>query len=166
MSYFNYLSSIIDGDEYSFLLRALDDEEFLVKVRGDENRLYDILQLRESYDGNVERVSPTVLELLVSLAILCENKIMRGDEDDRTPEWFWMMITNLGLNQYNDIYCSNNINAEYDIKRVINTFVERTYKRNGVGGAFPIPDIKKDMRRTELWYQMNWYMAENFKYEI
>lgn len=164
--YFNYLSSLIEGDEYSILLSILDDTEFIVKVRGDENRLYDVLNLRNLYGGKIERIEPTVLELLISLAVTCENKIMRGDEDNRTPEWFWMICTNLGLDKYNDIYCENNLNSSYEIRRIVEVFNERTYKRNGVGSAFPLPNTKKDMRRVELWYQLNWYMAENFKYEL
>lgn len=37
--------------------------------------------------------------------------------------------------------------------------MEREYERNGEGGLFTVNN-GRDMRTTEIWYQMNYYLSE------
>lgn len=75
---------------------------------------------------------------------------------DRTGQWFWMMITNLGLNRLDD----DNFNeeaAEYFVDR----FLNREYEDNGEGGGLFILDHPyQDLRDVEIWVQANWFLAE------
>ena len=96
----------------------------------------------------------SILEMMLALAIRCEETIMTDDRyGDRTGEWFWNMIVSLGLGTMND--------SRYDrkyINIIIEKFNNRDYKPNGEGGLFTIKNIKKDMRNIEIWYQMCWYL--------
>lgn len=95
-----------------------------------------------------------MLEALVALAQDCENEIMYDpDEGDRTGVWFWEMIENLGLDGLDD-WCFDEDDFEYVVRR----FLDRKYKADGQGGPFVIRGFRGDLRRVELWYQLNFYM--------
>lgn len=91
----------------------------------------------------------SILELLVSLAIRMEDVVMSNDVfGDRTGYWFWLMIDNLGL--------GNMDNSSYDsqfVDKILDKFIERTYKKNGKGGLFVINDKNIDMRNCDIWQQ-------------
>ena len=78
------------------------------------------------------------------------------DIGDRTGQWFWSMIENLGLSDMDD--------AEYDelyVHRIVKRFLDRGYKKNGEGGLFTIHhSAGRDLRNVEIWYQMCWYLDE------
>ena len=167
-AYFQYLCDIIDGSNYYNLLWLLHNREFLVLVDGDYNRTKDALILRDGYVKAGMDKDATILEVLVSLSIRTEHDIMHDDHaGDRTPEWFWMMMSNLGLSgpewtddRWDDI----------KIDKVVDTLIifnERRYNRDGTnGGLFPLRSSRRDLRKVELWYQLNWYLLENYEYEF
>lgn len=77
------------------------------------------------------------------------------DLGDRTSEWFWHMLSNLGLSKMND--------SDFDKERaefIVYRFLNREYEPNGEGGLFVIEDCKDDLRRMEIWYQANMYLRE------
>ena len=132
----------------------------------DSNRAEDGINLRYrfGYENGYEDFmisaclddkSCSVLEMLVALAIRCEEHIMEdSDIGDRTGEWFWIMIENLGLRSMND--------ARFDrayVDETIDIFLNREYKRNGEGGLF-IVDAQRDLRHVEIWYQMCLYLEK------
>lgn len=72
---------------------------------------------------------------------------------DRTSQWFWGMITNLGLGGMSDEW--------FDMWRadiVIGRFLHRQYAPNGRGGLFTVRDRDRDLRTVEIWYQLCWYL--------
>lgn len=168
--YFEWLCSKIIDDEssvkYSKLMSYLYDTIFTPIMDMDENRAEDGKGLR--YRFGIENDIPrniilnsldvdkycSMLEMMVALAIRCEETIMTDEEyGDRTGIWFWNMIVSLGLGAMND----NRFDETYtDI--ILERFMSREYKRNGEGGLFTIDGIKKDMRNVEIWYQMCWYL--------
>lgn len=136
--------------------------EFRYSIPRDKNRAHDGIALRDRFayfngyeDLTNVLVGPcTVLEMILALAIRCEETIMDNPEiGDRTAQWFWGMITNLGLgSMYNDRY-----DKQY-VDFVINRFLDREYASDGTGGLFTVRDCRKDLRKVEIWYQLNWYL--------
>lgn len=148
---------------YRKLLTFLHNTEFIFSVPMDSNRAADGVDLRYrfAYDcGNtadVERYLDgpcSVLEMMVALAIRCEEHIMDDpDIGDRTGQWFWDMIKNLKLHTMSD----SRFNKSLADQRV-RTFLERTYEPDGEGGLFTVPNSRYDLRDVEIWYQMCWYL--------
>ena len=138
--------------------------EFRYTIPRDENRAMDGLELRRrfAHDRNSNYISRcltgpcSVLEMMVALAIRCEEHIM-GDPDfgDRTGNWFWGMIENLELIFMTDA----RFDRRYAEKR-IDIFLDRTYEADGTGGLFTAKHCCEDMRTLEIWYQMCWYLDD------
>lgn len=72
---------------------------------------------------------------------------------DRTSQWFWGMINNLGLNGMTD----RSYDAEY-VERTVDRFLNRDYEPDGRGGLFRIRNCGKDLRKAEIWHQLCWYL--------
>lgn len=183
--YFEWLCKIVGGfDTHYFLLKRLFSREFYYINEKDSNRAYDGVQLRNVYSDqlgywdycmqivNGVRVDAdvgemcTVLEMLVALAIRCEHDIMNNpDKGDRTKLWFWKMLENLDIAKYDN---DNWDQQAYDeVNHKIDILLDRTYKRNGQGGLFPInAKYHKDQRKVEIWYQMNTWLNENYFSEM
>lgn len=161
--YFEWLVDLVRGvspyreNSYRKLLMHLHDIEFTFSIPRDENRAEDGVCLRRRFS---ERYSDyitgpcSVLEMMVALAIRCEESIMDDPNiGDRTSQWFWGMIANLGLNAMNDV--------RYDRRAVndaIETFLNRKYEPDGRGGLFRIRNCDYDLRVVEIWYQLCWYL--------
>lgn len=153
---------------YRKLLYLLHDTDFTYTIPMDSNRAEDGTDLRyrfgyeNAYDGSMiatyldDRLC-SVLEMMVALAIRCEEHIMYDpDIGNRTGQWFWNMIDNLRLGNMDD----GRFDKKY-VKNVIQKFLNRAYKRNGEGGLFTVKHYRKDLRTVEIWYQMCWYLDEN-----
>ena len=72
---------------------------------------------------------------------------------DRTTQWFWGMISNLGLSGMYD--------GNFDLVMVkwnINRFLNREYSPDGKGGLFTVRDCEYDLRDVEIWTQLCWYL--------
>ena len=171
--YFRWLCDLVcknkygRGVSYRKLLRQLHDTEFTYLIPMDQNRAINGTSLRwrfaceecdEEYRENVleELDGPcSVLEMMIALAIECEVAIMDDPAvGDRTGQWFWDMIVNLGLGSMTDYH--------YDISHVrfvIRRFLDREYEPNGRGGLFTIEDCPHDLRDVEIWNQLTWYLG-------
>ena len=170
MSYLDWLAfiAIPDGERresYQNLILALYNEEFYWSVEHDENRADEGEYLRLIFENETgeycDNYSPcSVLEMLVALAIRWENELMYDpDEGDRTSVWFWEMIENLGLDSLD--------NYRFDIDEfsiIMDRFMGRTYDSDGYGGLFYIEDFDYDMRKIELWYQLNYYVKSHYEW--
>lgn len=152
----------IPGDTYDKLLEYLHSVPFYWDVDNDGNRCEDGLQLRQIFmheEGwNTVPISDevcTVLEMFISLALRIENDIMWDGEIDRTSEWFWIMIHNLGFSMHN----------ESNWNDILEIFMRRQYAENGEGGLFPLKNgVSIDQRGVEIWDQMQQYMLENYDF--
>lgn len=151
---------------YSLLLSELHSIEFTWGIANDENRVSDGFNLRYEYmdEQNVPEVfyqqgSPcSVLEMMIGLACRCDREIMRVPGEDRTYIWFWMMIDNLDLMRCSD----DNFSGDY-VRQQIGKWLNRDFKRNGLGSPFPLKNGHcQDQRKQTIWAQMCGYLSENY----
>jgi hypothetical protein len=143
---------------YRKLLTFLHDTEFVYFVPYDENRAAEGIGLRYRFcllhdceDMECYLRGPcSVLEMIIALAIRCEENLMvNPDMGDRTGQWFWGMITNMGLGSMNDV----NFN-EWLVNDVVTRFLNREYEPDGQGGLFTVKGWNRDMRTAEIWHQL------------
>lgn len=143
--------------KYNKLLLYLNDFNFKINIKNDINRVSDAYEMRETFMDselwlaeeipfelrNEDGLWPaSVLEVLVALACRIEDDVM-ADEDkgNRTSEWFWEMISNLGLTKVPE--------SEWD--DILNDFLARKIS------CFEKPDDISNTawNKKELWNQMN-----------
>lgn len=167
--YLKWIFDVVDGWDYSAMLKQLHLVEFYSDVWLDENIVDKVYIFRDKmgadYDGPEGK--PSVLEIFVTLAVECEDKLMHDDaRGNRTAKWFWMILENLGIDRYDDIHYT--ANASEKISDIIDIFLERDYDYCGKSGgcAFPCEKPFYDIREAALWEQMNWYLSENYMDEF
>ena len=178
--YYEWLCNIVCQRRYSRqvsfdkLLRRLHDTPFRYTIPKDQNRASDGEDLRYRFvldkDYNymyylimdILNKPCSVLEMMVALAIHCEEDIMDDPAmGDRTAQWFWGMVTNLGLGSM--------IDDQFDIYLVddiLDRFLDREYSRDGKGGLFRIRDCDEDLRKAEIWHQLCWYLDSITDYSV
>lgn len=168
--YLEWLYDLVCDDTYSNhvlyhkLFNTLLNRKFIWFIPRDENRAIDGLELRDTFQNLYPEIpcmpnasGCSVLEVLIALAKRCENSIASDDEfGDRTGQWFWEMIVNMGLGKYDD--------GQYDdeeVNYIIDLFLNRNYDDHSlIGCAFNVQYPKAPMNQTELWYQMCWHLSE------
>lgn len=166
--YFEWLSNIVCRGRYSNrtsfrkLLMRLHDIKFRYALLQDENRADDGVNMRyhfayehpDIYDAESYLTGPSsVLEVMIALAIRMESIMDDPSIGDRTAQWFWCMVVNLGLGSMSD--------DRFDKRRVdisIERFLDREYEPDGQGGLFTIRNCEYDARNAELWHQALWYL--------
>jgi hypothetical protein len=171
--YFNWLYRMMCEGRYastiSFrkLLTHLHSIEFTYLIPKDANRAEDGIDLRRRYASipeNGERYSNrimraldgpcSVLEMMIALAVRCEETIMDDPAyGDRTRQWFWGMMTSLGLGGMTD-----ELYNRVEVERIVATLLAREYTANGKGGLFTIRHCNHDLREIEIWVQLLWYI--------
>ena len=173
-NYYRWLLDKIHFRQYGSYERVLNylfHTEFYWVVPMDHNRYEGGLALRD--DFAMEQGYPiyfwrgylpnycTVLEMMISLAQDCEDRIM-GDPDfgDRTHVWFWLMMDKVGLDELHD-HCFNRFRAE----QIVTTILDRTFSPDGNGGLFGRLSHPGDMREIEWWYQLNYYLDEYYQFQ-
>lgn len=170
--YFEWLRRFVCGQKkskygsYDKLLIFLHNTEFTWTIDMDSNRASDGRELRRRF-GQEKKLSRetvdnflngpcSVLEMMIALANRCERDIMSDPEaGNRTGQWFWEMVANLGLGQMTD--------GRYDedkTRRVIFHFLTRSYEPDGKGGLFTVHNCRFDLRTVEIWCQAMWYLDE------
>lgn len=174
--YFKWICSIIFPDErirnnYMNVLHVLNNTTFEYILALDENRQKDGIDLHYHFSYackipydiiqiNFDDTKCSILEMMTALAKRCEDDIMSDlEHGDRTSEWFWIMFSNLGLNNYNDM--SWTINSYYEVKNILRKFMFREYNPDGSnGGLFICPNTIYDLRNMQIWDQMGLFMNE------
>lgn len=165
--YFEWIYNMLCGNRYrkpyTFrkLLMYLHSTEFIYFIPMDSNRYEDGINLRYrfAYDTGCACADSyldgpcSVLEMMVALSISCEEIMDEPRIGDRTSQWFWGMVTNLGLGSMFD--------CRFDIQYVSETiyrFLHREYEPDGKGGLFTVKNCEDDLREVEIWYQACWYL--------
>lgn len=150
---------------YIKLFEYLHRVEFTFTIPNDINRARDGVDLRYRFamlndDESIlaELDGPcSVLEMMVALAIRCEETIMDNTcYGNRTGQWFWSMMNTLGISHMSD--------DKFDVELVednVYRFLERRYEPDGEGGLFRIMGCPDDLREREIWVQLCWYL-DNF----
>ena len=167
--YFDWMSGLVNNNTYSDrtsfnkLLMYLHTTEFRYSIPRDRNRAEEGIALRWQFfyehpdlDRDAEeylRGPCSVLEMMIALAIHCEDMMANEYKGDRTSQWFWGMVVSLGLGGMTDDQFDRHF-----VDYTINKFLDRDYEPNGKGGLFTIRNCDRDLREVEIWYQLNWYL--------
>lgn len=166
--YFEWLYNLVCQDRYGEknsyrkLLKHLHDIEFTYIIQKDENRAIDGENLRylfayfHKYPASVETLlngPSSVLEMMIALATRCEDVMDDPSIGDRTGQWFWKMISNLGLGGMYDMLYDREA-----VDKIIDIFLNRKFEPDGSGGLFKIKNCNKDLRKFEIWICALWYL--------
>ena len=166
---FDYIRVGDKCERYSRLLDFLSCWVFNWTIDHDENRAADGLSLRDNFAADhgcdeffwEGRLPPecTVLEMMIALAIRCEDVIFDPEEGTRIHCWFWEMIDSLGFGNMTDRRFSLD-----EADKIVRRFLNREYELDGSGGLFQVKNSHVDMRKCEIWYQMHAWIMENFTF--
>ena len=161
--------SIYVGSEYSKLIQCLWEIPFVWQLPDDRNRAIDGNMLRRVYVQShrvyhQELVFPfsdgcTFLEFLIALSERA-NDIMYEPGIDKTADYFWIIISNMGL----DVCTDESYGLIWDdfyVNEKIGNVLSRGYDFNGIGGLFPLKNPIDDQKNVSIWYQMNAFLNEN-----
>lgn len=157
---------------YINLFKVLHSIPFTYIIKNDVNRAVDGVDLRNRFIDEKRydykyidylRAPCSVLEMMIALAIRCEETIMDDIRyGNRTKQWFWDMLRNLRISWITDdifLKCDENIiKCETDIRHNIDIFLNREYEPDGLGGLFYIRNCPDDLRNVEIWTQLCWYL--------
>lgn len=172
--YFEWIIRLVTEGKYAGrkswrkLFRLLHETEFIYILDMDANRADDGIDLRYRFawerhldarkvDTAFGDRSCSVLEMMAALALRCEEHIMDDPESgNRTGKWFFEMVESLGLEGMDDEHFDKITAADILVR-----FMRREYRADGRGGLFTVDDGIHDMRDTEIWYQMMWYLNED-----
>lgn len=147
---------------YWKLFKILFTHEFVWIIPNDDNRVedgkdlrYEFLRSRGMDPDDIDRdwlfQGCSMLEMLIALA-----KRLAFEMSSTTDEWFWELLVNIDLRQYND---SVHV-PRREVKDTLDRVIFRTYRRNGHGGLFPLRHPNNDQTDVEIWYQLNAYIME------
>lgn len=168
-NYFEWLCRLVCGDRisdsvtYKKLLMRLHNTQFYYSLPKDEDRAGEGMNLRWRFvceNGlssaflNELEGPCSVLEMMIGLAIHCEEHIMDNPSiGNRTGQWFWGMVTNLGIGSMTN----DNFDKRF-VDDAVTRFLDRKYDPDGKGGLFRIRNCKHDLRKIEIFSQLCWYL--------
>ena len=169
--YFNWLYNYVCSGKvnkyitYKKLFALMYDIDFDFYMRRDMNRAIDGMDLRNRFafekgkSDNQYEIDElldnpcSVLEVIIALAIRIEGIMDNPEYGDRTSQWFWGMMSNLGLNLMTD-----DVYDEDEAVKIIYDFMERRYSPDGKGGLFYVKNCELDMTQIEIWEQLCIYI--------
>lgn len=165
--YFEWMYDLVcdgrfaDSITYRRLFELLHNTEFVYFIPHDENRAEDGISMRYHYCVSHECEDLewyldgpcSILEMMIALAIREEHIMSDPDKGDRTAQWFWSMISSLGLSGMTDY----NFDEEF-VNDSVAKFLNREYSPDGKGGLFTIRKWKRDARTAEIWHQLLAYL--------
>lgn len=153
---------------YWSLIEILYKTEFVWLVANDDNRVEDGRDLRQEFinESGIDQpesdwmtIGCSLLEMLISLS---RRLVFEADGDTCVGEWFWHLINNLNLGNFNDVHFRTDQQREY-VNDVLAKVIWRLYRDDGQGGLFPLRDPQEDQRTVELWYQLSSYLLEGHR---
>jgi len=155
------LKEPVEQSGYFELMYQLYRTGFYSIVPNDDNRGLDGIRMRDKYGFPAVDVGCSLLEMLVALSVRCDEDILYSPEHgDRSKEWFWMMLTNIGLNKFRDRSFGDAWKYE-NVEKICLKLLNREYSYDGKGGLFPLKDARKDQTEVEIWYQLATYVLEH-----
>lgn len=152
-AYYEWLLDKIEYQDCCFdtVLETLHATPFRWSVANDDNRAEDGITLRSIFmDEENWSTCPrydepcSCLEMIIALANRMENDIMWDGEKDRTAEWFWIMIRNLGFSE---------TSTPTEIHRIIEGFLDR---------EIFLFHTHLEPEKVEIWYQAQAFLMENY----
>lgn len=151
---------------FSLLLRKLHHTPFFWTIDRDRNRAGDgISMVRKHYPGygrftlDLVKNPCSVLEMLTALSMRMDNEWAGTPGKNRSGEFFWELIQNLKLDDFDDYSFGM---REDQVDLILDDWMNRRIGRNGEGGIFPLDYASRDQRDIEIWSQMMEYITENY----
>ena len=145
-----------EHENYLILMQHLFSTEYTYVFEMDGNRAMAGLNLRTLfsqetgvYADDVHSGPCSVLEMLIALA-----DAIAFDTSENTADWFWQLIDNLGLSEFDDEHFDL-----HEVNHILEKWMNRQYDSSGFGSLFPIRHFDKDMRSMEVWDQKNAYLT-------
>lgn len=184
-TYFQWLCDLVHcekhGKSYYKLLKIMWETLFIVKNKYDINRANDGSELKSDYIWDlyaqnesenitihIDLISNcSILEMIIGISKRMAFELANNSDDELYfYHYFWEILDNLGLSWFDDDKMKlNPTQNEYRIEEILKNLNERRYKRNGVGGMFPLKWPSKNQKRVEIWYQMQEYINEKYRIE-
>lgn len=152
------------GRSYKQLLLYLHSRQFTWTLDFDANRAEDGKYLRykfldeTGYLGEIKGAC-SVLEMAIALSDRINEDLFLPDPSANGAKFFWMMMENCGLDELTDDYFDEKM-----AENIVDIVLKRQYSSSGLGGFFPLKHPKEDQKCTELWYQMQKYIQENYSF--
>ncbi len=160
--YYIWLKSLVDDCRHDKLLLYLYKQPYRWQFELDSNRAAGGLNLRNkfAYESGVDPQDVgdgpcSILEMLIAL-----NDRMTEFVCSDIYEWFWALIHNLKLDQFDDQHFDEN-----GINKILNVWLDRKYDANGNGSLFPVELYLGDVRALDTWGQMNVWISEKFPHD-
>ena len=174
--YVYYLYRIVQngGENHRKLCVELFKNRFFITrsaPKRDIDREKDGLELRkeqfyELYEAQ-STIPCTMLEMIIGISKRMSEQLMDEDGEDKTAQYFWEIIGNLGLDCWDDDNFGWETGlAQKKIEKTCEILCKRQYNPDGTGGGmFPMPGVFGiNQKKMEIWYQMQDYI--NWKYRI
>lgn len=168
--YYQWLKDVVYSDEsdsHEVLLGYMNAIPYTYTVDGDSNREGDGLYLRnifydehEECEGLLEHYPCSLFEMLVGFANRMAEDVV-ADFNRSASDWFWEFMNNLGADYFSDDILETE-EGQKDLCRLIDGFVDRTYKDSKSGNIFVFEREPAGLKRIELWYQMQFYIEERY----
>lgn len=175
--YVYYLYRIVQngGENHRKLCVELFKNRFFITrsaPKRDVDREKDGLELRnewsnDSLDGEFHIIPCTMLEMIIGISKRMSEQLMDEDGEDKTAQYFWEIIGNLGLDCWDDDNFGWETGlAQKKIAKTCEILCKRQYNSDGTGGGmFPMPGLLGvNQKKMEIWYQMQEYI--NLMYGI
>lgn len=134
--------------EYTGVLSALYEKEFIYMNDMDKNLSLDANITRWNYSGVIDSRQSNCLEVIYILAV----KLNRMCYTLRISDWIDIMLGNLGLLKFPD-----NTYSPERVASIIETWLCRGYRPDGLGSLFYLKD-STDMNYMNIWLQANRYL--------
>ena len=185
-AYFLWLCSRtgMNGDEPNLKRRTADHTYFMLALKLHSTYFFSLVPHDENLEAHgknlrgwfsligsafkdysiIDKPRATVLEVLAALAERIDMALFRApDMEDQSQRWFWLMLHNLGI----DEFCDENWTVESDILvgNALNIWLNRAYGDDGKGSLFPKNSenyLGKEYQKIEIWDQMQNFFRENW----
>lgn len=147
--YKNWLFRQYDlSSQYTGVLSALYETEFVAKTVMDRNLGLDANIARWNYSGVIDHNRSNCLEVIYTLAVKLSNLYYEKTVSD----WIAIMLNNMGLSHFPD--CAY---FPEQVFSIINTWLNRGYREDGLGSLFHIPGTT-DMKELDIWMAAHRYL--------